>query len=681
MLHGLLAELVIAYGVGVLVVLLLHRLRVPTVVGFLIAGVLIGPHGLGFVRDIDGVSALADIGVVILLFTIGVEMSLARIVKMGASLLVAGGLQIALTTTGVAASSVLRGSAFGPAVTLGLLVTVSSTTLLLRTLGERGELDAPQGRIALGISIAQDLAVIPIMILLPLLGGEARSTGESALALGKAVGVIAGTVVLARLVVPRVFEAVVNTRSRELFALTVVFLCLGTAWLASLAGLSLALGAFLGGLVVAESPYSQQVLGEMLPLRDGLSGLFFVGVGMLLNLGLAIAHPIPVVLAVVAILAGKAVIAAISVLAAGYGVRTAILAGIALSQVGEFSFVLAREATKLGLFDDASFQLFLAAAVLTMAVSPFAYRIAPAIADAADRRTRGRFRGRLALDTPGDEKHTSHVIVVGFGLTGRNTARALTENGIDFVAIDMNPETVRRERASGVPILYGDAGHREVLDHAGLAGARVVVIAISDLAGTKRVLSTVKSVRPGLRVIIRARYVREVAEYQALAADEVVPDEVETSVEILARVLRAYDLPSHAIERSVRAARADAFEAVRSTAARHGLSASRARAVAEVDIESHVVGPGSPADGKTLADLMVRARHGVTVVGLRRGGDVVPEPGAQTRLEAADVVILVGAPDRLASAAELFRAVGQTGAIEAPDATLHADPESEPERS
>lgn len=648
---ALLEELVIAYGVGVLVVLLLHRLRVPVLVGFLIAGVVLGPHGAGLVHDVEAVGALADIGVVILLFTIGVEMSLSRVVRMGAGLLIAGLLQMTLTAGGVALPAWLVTDRWTAALTIGLLVAASSTTLLLKILEDRGEAESPHGRLALGISIVQDLCVVPIMILLPLLGGAPREPRETALAIGKAVAVLAGTVVLARWVVPRVFEAVVNVRSRELFALTVLFLCIGTAWIAGLAGLSLALGAFLGGLVVAESPYSQQVLGEMLPLRDGLAGLFFIGVGMLLDLGHAAHHAGEVAAAVVGILLLKTLVTGAAIAVAGYGLRIAVLVGIALAQVGEFSFVLSREAGRLGLLDEAAQQLFLAAAVLTMAVSPFAYRGAGRLADAADRLGRGRIRRRLESDElpahGGD-----HVILLGFGVTGRNVAKALDHHGRPWVVVEINPETVRRERAAGTPVLYGDAGHPEVLAKAGIAAARLLVVAINDAASARRVVELAKRMNPKVRVLVRTRYVREVPELIALGADDVVPEELEASVELFARALRAYDLPHEAVERSVQAIRAG--QAIRPRDAFGGVGSAAARALAGVDLETHVVGPGAPADGKTLGELDVHRLHGVTIVGVTRFGDLLPDVTASTRLQAADVVVVVGRPERLAAAGVLF---------------------------
>lgn len=655
--ENLLVQLVCAYGVALLSVLLLHRLKVPSLVGFMLAGVVLGPHGAGLVRDEAAVGWLADVGVVILLFTIGVEMSVTRLVKMGLALPATGLAQMVLATAAAAGVCAFLAPSLASAVTIGLLVAASSTTIVLRCLGESGDLDAPQGRLSVGICLFQDLCVIPIMVLLPLLAGGIGAGQEPLWALWKAVAVLAGTVVLARWVVPWVFERVVATRSRELFALAVIFLCLSTALGAQAAGLSLALGAFLGGLVVSESPYSQQVLSEMLPIRDGLAGLFFVGMGMLLDVRYALEHPGLLAGAVLAIVVVKATTTGLAVWGAGYGLRVAALSGIALAQVGEFSFVVLKEAGgPLGLVPSGVAQLFLTAAVVTMAVTPFLYRGAPSLAGALDRWSRGRGRpSREIGDLPEAENLVGHVVIVGYGLTGRHVGRALAHHGHPFTVVEMNPETVRRERAAGTAILYGDAGYSHVLEKAGIERARVVVVATNDVAGARRVVAAAKRSAPGIRAIVRARYVREVEELEALGADEVVPDELETSVEIFARVLRAYGLPSDAIERSASAIREDAHEAARPTGARGGVGAEEARRIAHVDIETHVVGPGAPADGRTIGDLAVRKRFGVTIVAVRRGDQVLSAPDADTPLSAADVVVLIGTPERLATAAPLFR--------------------------
>jgi CPA2 family monovalent cation:H+ antiporter-2 len=649
---ALLKELVVAYAVGVGVVLVLLRLRVPVVVGFLVAGVLLGPHGLGLVRDVEGVSTLADVGVVILLFTIGVEMNLSRLLKSGVTLLGVGLGQMALATLGTAAILAGTGAGWGSAIAIGLLLAASSTTLLLRVLGESGEAETPHGRLAIGVSLVQDLCVVPTMILLPLLAGAGAGPTGALLAVGKAALVLVGTVVLARWVVPRVFELVVSTRSRELFALAVILLCLGTAFLAGLAGLSLALGAFLGGVVVSGSPYAQQVLGEIKPLRDGLAGLFFIGVGMLLDAGWVAAHAPTVLGALGALVLFKLTTAGLPALVAGFGLRISFLTGVALAQVGEFSFVLVNETKRLGLTDDATSQMILAVAVLSMAVAPFVYRGAVPLAPFLDRISRGRVRRRLE-DVNVAPEHGDHVILLGYGLTGRNVAAALAHHGRPFVVVEMNPETVRRERAVGVPILFGDAGHAEVLEKAGVHSARLLVVAINDPPGARRVVDLAKRMRPELKVLVRTRFAQDAEELLALGADDVVPEELETSIELFARALKAYDLPQEAIERSVRHMRLT--QSVRSRAAVDGMASSSARALAGVELETHVVGPGAPADGKTIAELELGRRLGVTVVGVTRAGDLLPEVGAATRLEAADVVVVVGKPERLVAVAELFR--------------------------
>jgi CPA2 family monovalent cation:H+ antiporter-2 len=651
-----LRDLLIAYGVGLLTVLVLHRARVPALVGFLVAGAVVGPHGLGLVYDVASVATLADVGAVILLFTVGVEMSPSRLLRSGGALLVAGAVQMTLATAGAALVARALGSDWGRAVVVGLVVAASSTTLVLKSLGERGELDAPHGRVSTGVLLFQDLCVVPILLLLPILeeGGEggAASAVEGLL---WAVGVIVVTFLLARLLVPRVLGAVVATRSRELFALTVIFLCLGTAFLARAVGVPLALGAFLGGLVVSESPYAHHALGDLQPMRDGLSGLFFIGIGMLLDAPYAASQAVPLLGLVAGIVVFKAVTAGAAVLVSGHAARTAALVGLAIAQVGEFSFVVVRESSeRFRILDRDSAQMLLAAAILTMVATPFLHRAAPALAEAVDRLARRREERRGRLRDAGD----GHVVIVGYGLCGRNVALALRENGLPFRVVEMNPETVRRERAAGTPIEYGDAGHAAVLWGAGVGSARVVVVAIADAASTRRVVAAAKSLRPDVHLVVRTRYVKEVEALRALGAEEVVPEELETSVEVCSRVLRRYGLPRDAIDRLARAVRAGAYEAVRSASPAAGLRSALAEAALQVEVEMHVVGPGAPADGRTIGDLAIRRRHGVTIVGVLRGGDVISEPDAETTLLSGDVAVVLGSPERLAEAAALFRPAG-----------------------
>jgi CPA2 family monovalent cation:H+ antiporter-2 len=657
--HSLLLDLVIAYGVGIVAVLALHRVRVPTVVAFVVAGAIVGPYGLRLVRDRESVDALADVGVVVLLFSVGAEMNLSRLLRHGGRLLGAGALQMLFATGLVALAVRAAGEAWAPAVVAGLLVAASSTVLVMTLLGQRGELEAPQGRVAAGILLFQDLCVIPILLLLPLLGGETTGTASALLTLGKAAGVLLGTFVLARLLVPRLLEAVVSTRSRELFALTVIFLCLGTAFLVRLAGVPLALGAFLGGLVISESAYAHQALGDLRPIRDGLSGLFFLGIGMLLDARSAAENAPLLALVVGGMIAAKALTTGAAVLLSGHGPRVAAILALALAQVGEFSFVLAREAQARGIAPGGgSFGMLLTAGVLTMVATPVLVRFASPVADALTRRAGRR---RSGADEPEGGGLSDHVVLVGYGLCGRNVALSLRANGIPYTVVEMNPETVRREAAAGTPIRWGDAGHVPVLESLGIERARGLVVAISDAASTRRIVAAAKALRPDLHVIARTRYVREAEALKQLGADEVVPEELETSIEVASHVLRHYRLPREAIDRVAAALRANEDSSVRGPHAAPGLQRALADAALQVELEMHVVGPGAPVDGRTIGDLGLRRRHGVTIVGVRRGDDVLGVPDAETALQAGDVVVVLGRPELLARAAALFRPPGPGG--------------------
>jgi CPA2 family monovalent cation:H+ antiporter-2 len=649
---SLLLDLLIAYGAGLLTVLVLHRARIPAVVGFIVAGAVVGPHGLGFVRDEHSVATLADVGVVVLLFSVGCEMNPSRLLRHGGRLLGAGALQMGLATGLTAVAVRATGQPWPTAVVAGLLVAASSTTLVFTLLGRRGELEAPHGRVGVGILLFQDLCVVPILLLLPLLGGEAQSAGDALGSLGKAVGLLAGTVLLARLLVPRILAAVVATRSRELFALAVIFLCLGMAFLARLAGVPLALGAFLGGLVVSESAYAQQALGDLLPIRDGLSGLFFLGVGMLLDVRAAGSQAPLVALFALGIVVVKVLTTGAAVLATGHGLRVAALLGLTLAQLGEFSFVVAREAQDRGILAaSGDVGALLTAGVITMVISPLLVHLGPPLAAVLQRRF-----GRQAREQPDEPRLSGHAIVVGYGLSGRQAVASLAEHGIPFSVIEMNPETVRRERAAGTPIRYGDAGHPPVLEAAGLERARVLVVAIADAASTRRVVAAAKTLRPELHVIARTRYVREAEALRALGADEVVPEELETSIEMATHLLRHYRLPREAIDRTATALRSGGDAPVRAPHASGSLSRAMTDAALASELEMHAVGPGAPVEGKTIGELGLRVRHGVTVVGVRRGDDVLPDPDASTALLAGDVVVVLGRPERLSSAAALFRA-------------------------
>lgn len=653
-----LRDLVIILALSIGILLFSHRLRLPAIVGLLLTGVIVGPYGLRLVHDIEVVESLAEVGIILLLFTIGIEFSLHTLLSLKRIVGIAGTLQVGLSVATTYGSARLLGRSDAEAVLWGFLVALSSTAIVLKLLGERGETDSPHGRIAVGVLILQDLSVVPMMFLLPLLSGTAAGPEASlGWVMVKAVGMLAVVLVSARMVIPPLLHQVVRTRSHELFVMSIVVICFGTAWLTSLAGLSLALGAFVAGMLISESDYGQQALADVLPLRDLFSSLFFVSVGMLLNVGFALHHAATIVVIVVGVLLGKSFIGAVATLAMSYPLRTAVLTSLSLAQIGEFSFVLARAGMGAGLIGEETYQVFVAAAVITMLAAPFLLRVAPNLADGAARLPLARrLQGRPQPD--GEVANLSlkdHVVIVGFGVNGRNVARALTAADIPYLILEMNPETVRVERTRGTPIAYGDASQEAVLRHAHIETARVAVIAISDAAATRRVVELARRLNSGVYIIARTRYSQEVGPLNSLGANEAIPEEFETSIEIFARVLRRYLVPREDIERQIAVIREDGYEILRQIRPPPLALHEVQRHLADLEVETFRIDAEAPAAGRTLADLRIREQLGITVLAIQRHGETLTNPWGGTLLQAGDLVITLGKPTQFAEAAPLFR--------------------------
>jgi len=653
-----LRDLVIILALSIGILLFSHRLRLPAIVGLLLTGVIVGPYGLRLVHDIEVVESLAEVGIILLLFTIGIEFSLHTLLSLKRIVGIAGTLQVGLSVAATYGAARLLGRSDAEAVLWGFLVALSSTAIVLKLLGERGETDSPHGRIAVGVLILQDLSVVPMMFLLPLLSGTAAGPDASlGWVMVKAVVMLAVVLVSARMIIPPLLHQVVRTRSHELFVMSIVVICFGTAWLTSLAGLSLALGAFVAGMLISESDYGQQALADVLPLRDLFSSLFFVSVGMLLNVGFALHHAVTILLIVVGVLLGKSIIGAVATLAMGYPLRTAVLTSLSLAQIGEFSFVLARAGMGAGLIGEETYQVFVAAAVITMLTAPFLLRAAPSLADGAVKLPLARrLQGRPQPD--GDVANLSlkdHVVIVGFGVNGRNVARALAAADIPYLVLEMNPETVRVERTRGTPIAYGDASQEAVLRHAHIQTARVVVIAISDAAATRRMVELARRLNPGAYIIARTRYSQEVGPLSGLGANEAIPEEFETSIEIFARVLRRYLVPREEIERQIAAIREDGYDILRQMRPAPLALHEVQRHLADLEVETFRIDAAAPAAGRTLADLRIREQLGITVLAIQRHGETLTNPWGGTLLQAGDLVITLGKPTQFAEAAPLFR--------------------------
>src|SRR5437879_4341629 len=486
----ILRDLAVIFAGSLLVILVFYRFKLPALPGFIVAGILLGPNALGLVSDPQDVESLAEVGVIMLLFTIGIEFSLSRLREMGRQILVGGFSQMGFTVLATLAVGLALLGDWRLSLFLGFLIALSSTAIVLKVLTDTGEIDAPHGRLATAVLIFQDLCVVPIMLVLPFLAGKAEGGIVGLLvALGTAALVVAGVVLASRTIVPRALAAILKTRSRELFLIAVILIGTLTALGTAAAGASLALGAFLAGLIISESDYGHQALAELMPFRDIFISLFFVAVGMLVQLDIIREHIVLTLVAVAVIMGGKALAAAVGPALLGYSGRVALLAGVAVSQIGEFSFVLAKEGRVAGLLPNLLYQQFLGVAVITMLVTPFLLQGGPTSLDALEKivpldRLLPGFRPRGLAPIHEQIKH--HVIVTRYGLNGRNLTAALRSLSAPYLIVELNAQTVQQARARGEPAFYGDATREEILRALGAERARMSGVAVSDPPAPRR---------------------------------------------------------------------------------------------------------------------------------------------------------------------------------------------------
>lgn len=648
-----LADAVMIFGLSCAVIVASHRLRVPPVIGFLLTGVLAGPQGLALVGATHEVEVFAEIGVILLLFVIGMELSLEELQRLRRPVFIGGAAQVLLTVAVFELPFMAFGMGLGKAVFIGFLAALSSTAIVLKLLAEKAQLGAPHGRISLGMLIFQDVAVVPMMLLVPLLAGAGGNPWLSLGGMALKAALVGGVLlVAARKLIPRILEAVIRTRSRELFLMTTLGLCFAIALLTSSVGLSLSLGAFLAGLIMSESEYSHSALEGVLPFRDVFTSLFFVSIGMLLDPAFVVTH-LPQVLGLSAtILVLKAALAAVAGRLLGYPWHVAILGGLCLCQIGEFSFVLAGVGMGSDLLTPAEYQYFLAVAIMTMAVTPLLIAAVPAV---SERLVRIMPPGlKAAQPKEAEAEMSDHLVIAGFGLGGHHLARAARAAGIRYVILEMNPDTVRRERAKGEPILYGDASQAAVLEHINVAGARILAVVISDPAAIGRIVGTARARNPALHIVVRTRFVSEIEPLLQLGAQEVVAEEYETSVEMFIRVLSSYLVPKGDIERFVREVRAEGYGMLRRPVLNTADACRLDGVCSSFGATVLTVVPGAFVEGRSLVESRLRKEHGLTVVAVQRGEKTHINPDPSWVFVAGDRAHVFGEQDVIAAKAELF---------------------------
>jgi CPA2 family monovalent cation:H+ antiporter-2 len=651
----ILQDIVIILGLSILIILLFQKIKVPSILGFLLAGIIAGPHAFNLISSSHEVELLSEIGIIFLLFVIGIELSIKELISMKNTVLIGGGLQVGGTIVFTTIVAYFFGLPLNSAVFLGFLFSLSSTAIVLKLIQERGEITAPHGRVALGILIFQDIIVVPMMLLTPILAGDGGDLLTTLLILIlKIVGVGVVIYLLARYIVPRIFSMVVKTKSKELFILTTVVFCFAIAWLTSSVGLSLALGAFFAGLIISESEYSHQATVNVLPFREIFISFFFISVGSLLNLEFFINNILMILLLVIGVVFLKMLVVGATVLLLKYPPRTVLLSLFSLFQVGEFSLLLSGVGLDNNIIPDSVYQYFLAISIITMGLTPFLIAAAPKITySILKARVPSSVRHRLESlnklktteETDEPKKLDDHLIIIGYGINGENIAKAARNAEIPYVILDTDPVTFKKAKNNNEPIIFGDATNSLILKHLHVQEARVIVIAISDPGATKKIISNVRLYSKTAFIIVRTRYVREIEENIKLGADEVIPEEFETSIEIFNRVLKKYLVPYNEIMDFTASIRSSDYEMLTSVKGRpHKPSLQHLHIPNREIVTLSVQQNNRDIVGKSIQTSGIGKNFRVTVLAIKRDTQYITEILPDTKIKQGDLLYIFGNP-------------------------------------
>lgn len=647
--HATLPLVVILLATAVIAVALFRRLNLPPILGYLAVGALIGPHALGFVPDTPGTRYLAEFGVVFLMFSIGLEFSLPQLVSMRRTVLGFGGLQVGLSVAAVMTVAALAGMSWQTGLILGGILAMSSTAIISKVLAEQTQLHSVHGKQIMGVLLFQDLAVIPFLVLVPALAlsGE-RIAVEIGMALLKAAVVLAVILVLGQRIMRPLFHAVATQKSSELFVLAVLLVTLSLAWATEAAGLSLALGAFLAGMLISETEYRYQVEDYIKPFRDVLLGLFFVTIGMLLNTRVLLDRFPMVLLVLLALIALKFLIILLVGIALKHERAVALRCALALAPAGEFGFVLLSLAGAQHALPDSTIQVVLAAMLISMVLSPLILANSEKI---VMRLVAGEWEARavqlqqLAIRSMSAK---GHVIICGYGRSGQSLARFLEREKISVIALDGDPMRVKQAAAAGDSVMFGDASRQEVLMAAGIARASAVVVSFADTHSAMAILSHVRALRPALPVIVRTFDDSDVEKLRAAGAVEIVAEVVEGSLMLATQTMLQLGVPLPKVLARLRQVRGERYEFMGSffpgvTDITDDQEPQQPR------LQSIELDEGAASIGKALVDLQL-AEIGIRVSALRRRGVRDTHPPADLILQAQDVLVLTGTPEALANA-------------------------------
>jgi CPA2 family monovalent cation:H+ antiporter-2 len=643
-----LGQLLILLASSVLVVTLFRRMKLPPIVGYLAVGMLLGSEALSLAGS-DTTRVMAEYGVVFLVFTLGLEFSYPRMLAMRWEVFGLGGAQVLLTTALIASAARLLGVPLLVAVVLGGALAMSSTAIVVRQLSEQLEVNRPHGRLAVGILLFQDLAFVPLLALESALRGQLDILDPLVIAGALARAGIALLFVIAagRWLLRPLFHEITHTRSTEVFTLTVLLVTLASAWATNAVGLSLALGAFLAGMMLAETEYRHQIEVVIRPFRDILLGLFFITVGTLLDLRLLLDKLWLVLLLVLALQFSKASIVTLLARRLTKDWQSALQTGLVIAQGGEFGFALLTLTLNDRLIGDATIQPLLAATVVSMVLSPFLIRhnarLAEYLFHRGDHELNELQREMAATQTVAQR---NHVILCGFGRVGQNLARALEKHGYEYLALDMDPKRVQQARQAGDPVIYGDAGTTEILEAVGLQHCSVLVISFADPNLALRILRSVRSLRADVPILVRTQDDTKLDELQAAGATEVVPETLEASLMLMSHMLLLLNMPVSRVVKTVGDIRDNRYTMLRRIFRREDARPLDESHALREELHTVVLPRNAYAIERSIGQLKLND-VGVSVNAIRRDGIVGRQPADDTVLREGDVVVLYGTPEAI----------------------------------
>ncbi len=641
-----LSQIVIILGLSVVTIYLFQRFKLPTILGFLATGVMFGPQAMKLAESGTEIKMLSEIGVVLLLFIIGLEFSIKSLISMRKVVLLGGALQVLLTIVAVAGIAIMFGLPANKAFFMGFLFSLSSTAIVLKMLQDKGTIRTPQGRIALGVLIFQDVIVVPMMLITPILSGQDAHIWQSlALMTAKFIFLMVLVYISARYLVPKLLHEIARTRSRELFLITIIVLCFAIAYTSALMGLSLALGAFLAGLCISESQYSHQATGLIIPFREIFTSFFFVSIGMLLDLSFLINNLLPIIGLTLLAFAVKWIVLVLATKALGYSLKTGFIVGFSLFQVGEFAFILSSAGLEYSLLDMNTYQYFLAVSILTMAATPFLINASDRIAGKLMKTQVNKFDQNQKISDQGAvsqekiQELTSHLIIIGYGVNGKNTALTASKAGIPYIIIDTNADAVQEARQRGEPIIFGDATSHHMLDITRVHSARVAVVAISDYEATLNIVSNIREICKTVHIIVRCKTISQSEELLLAGASEVISEQFESSIEVFARVLGQFLVNSSEIDTFIDYVRDETYTGMYS-----GFHVYKRNAVElnEVMARTLILGQKCPFSQKHLCEAGLLEDNRIRVMGIIRDGDFIAQLDGDTMMYPGDEVIIFG---------------------------------------